>query len=143
VSPPSAEIAAWYGAGLATVTGIVQLLGWWLDRRARLTLTIEPDNRAYQDLHPPQRGEHRFLLVMRNPGRQPVHIERVYLARGRWDADGVLYTDRDDAGTVTIAPGESERVAILWEYALANRARWVVVEDQAGKRRRARLIVPA
>ena len=122
-------------AFVGAVTGPLGLgLGIYVALRdtARIVVFAGPDDPARRDLRPPSDSEPRSIIHVRNLGRRPVAIERVWYTKRSTGSTKHLLTDRFDAGTQYVREGESLTYERRRRNAPPEDLRSIVVEAQDG-----------
>lgn len=132
------DFDGWPGR-LSAYAAVVGTAGFFLSLylalrdRAKLEVFAGPDDPARSDVHPPIEGASRILVHVRNRGRRPVALERIWYIRRSTGKTKHLLTDRYDRGPEVIGEGESV-IHELYSWDVSpDDLRRIVVEAQDGR----------
>ena len=132
-SDASPGVTAIYAAIIGTA-GFLLSLYLALRDRARLEVAAGPDDPARKDIRPDHDTEPRFLVHIRNRGRRPVSIERIWYTRYSTGKVRHLLSDRFDFGTEVIGEGESSTHELYFRDVTPEDLGKIVVESQDGRK---------
>lgn len=121
-----------YGAIIGTA-GFLLSLHLAMRDRPMLEVSAGPDDPARNDLRPATDRAPRMLVHVRNRGRRPVAIERIWYTRVGSPKSPQLLTDRFDQGTQVIAEGHSETYELRFDTVTPDDLNLIVVESQDGR----------
>lgn len=127
----------WWLAPYGAVVGTAALLlSLYLARRDRAVLEVfaGPDDPARREVYPATDGAARILVHVRNRGRRPVTLERVWYTRHSTGKVRHLLTDRYDRGPEVVNEGESVIHELSSRDVTPDDLRQIVAEAQDGRK---------